>query len=263
MGTFLAVYFYATLIAPTILFVATLVTAVILARRLRSLDPHSRPPWQWIAGHMVASLGAASLPFLAIPAMGIVPAALLTALRRAQAAHASGARGEEGRGAIPELEAKRGAAAHAPPHRRRWASAGIMAAAGTLIPWGVGAAVKVMLDALGQPTFPWSAFLNPVAIPIYLVLTAASWSFPFLILASMAAVPWRVGFRLGSPGRDSMLPLWLAFGAGAAAEIPFFFGIFQEWDAMMLLVPLGGIFLVPMAAGYSLGWFLVRERGEE
>ena len=144
--------------------------------------------------------------------------------------------------------------------RRSWTAAVIFSVTAVLLPWAVGLGVKIYLDAAGRPTLPINSFLDPLAIPVLILMTLGMWSFPFVALATAAAIPWRVGFPAGSPGRDSLLPLWCAFAAGAIAAVPVFGRVFWEFDSMMLLVPVGVVLVLPMALGYATGWWILRRR---
>lgn len=145
--------------------------------------------------------------------------------------------------------------------RRPWRLAAFFMAAGTLVPWLTGLGVKLWLDSIGRPTYPISDFLDPVATPALLAWTLVFWAFPFVILGALAvAAPTaRLGPDPSLPGWTR--PLWAAFVAGVALEIPLFLGVFWEWDTLMLLVPLGGVLLIPMAAAYLGVWWWMRRRG--
>jgi hypothetical protein len=192
------------------------------------------------------SLAAVVLPVLGVLAMIVVPVHLLQERTRARRAEGS-------------QPAATTTGEHAPP-RRPLGVAIFFVLSGVLLPWVTGLAVKIYLDVIGAPTYPVSSFLDPVATPIFLVLTLVFWAFPFVLLASALVIPWRVGFPSGSKECESTLPLWMAFWAGALAAIPVFGSVFVDFDALMTLVPVGTILLVPMALGYWLGWWILRRR---
>jgi hypothetical protein len=257
------------LLLPILLIAGSGWVVLRLARRLRGLRPESRPPWHWVGGHIalvaladggvgsllvLAGLGG-FLPFtgsLGLLAMLVVPIHLHRSVRRASG---------------PEGDAPRMAAAGAPvddkqdvKRVRRWRLAAIFAATGVFLPWLVGLAVKLYLDSRGRPTLPVSDFLDPQVIPVLLIQTLALWAFPFLVLGSAVVVPWRLGFAEDPAARASTLPIWLAYAGGVLADVVLFIGVFWEFDALMLIVPLGLFLLPPMALGYLLGWWMVRRR---
>lgn len=241
---------YLGLVAPGVLFLGSLYAVVRLALRLRELRPWSRPPWQYGAAHVFLSAATVALPVVGVLVVAIVPAVLIFELRQARTLAVRDSGGVTGSGSEAET-----------PMRRQWGTAAFIAASGTLLPWATGLGVKLYLDAQGRPTYPIAGFLTPNAITFLLLATIATWSFPFLILASAVVVPWRIGFGGNAPGRDSMVPVWTAWALGMAAGVPVYVSIFWEWDALTLLVPLGTGFLLPMALGYGAGWGWVRRRG--
>lgn len=268
MATTWSVLFALGQVVPALLTLVSAALVVRWARRLRRRRPDTRPPWQWLMGHLVlvgfvgGGLGYRFLLsglhglLLSAPvtllAIAVVPAYLRWTLRR-----------------MPDPEARttgegrRAASARArSPSRpaRRWGLAGLFAATGILLPWLVGIGVKLYLDHQGRPTLPVSDFLALEVVPILLVQTLVLWAFPFLILASALVVPWSVASAADPSGRPSTLPVWLAYALGFLADVVLFTGIFWEFDAIMLIVPLGLSLVPPMAVGYFLGWWIVRHR---
>lgn len=57
-----------------------------------------------------------------------------------------------------------------------------------------------------------------------------------------------------------MLPLWLAFWAGALVAIPVFVSVFVEFDTLMTMVPVGAVLLLPMGLSYWMGCRILRRR---
>lgn len=270
MGNLWAILLVIGTMAPAAVVVVSAWLVARLARRLRALLPESRAPWQWVLGHLalitvVEGGSAAVMGFLAprfivlVPSglaalsMLFAPAYLYRAVRRAAVQH-------------PPIKSRSAPAATArglpaPSNQGKgWAAALLVAATGLFLPWVVGLGVKIYLDSRGRPTLPISDFLDPQALPVLLIQTLTLWAFPFLILASAVLVPWRVGFAKDPRGRESMVPIWLAYAGGVLAEIPLFMGIFWEFDAIMLIVPLGLYIVPPMVIGYLIGWWIVVRR---
>jgi hypothetical protein len=247
VGDFWAGIFVLGLVLPGLLFVASTIVAFRLATRLQPLKPEARPRWQYLLVHLGLGFGLA-LPLGSVAALAwvVVPGYLYWEVREAEG-------DDTGRSVSPWLGT--GGVRH-------WWLAALFTVTGVLIPWVAGLGVKLYLDAQGRPTLPLSGFLDPASIAIEIVLTLTAWAFPFVVLASAVAVPWRVGFPADSPLRESLLPIWLAYLAGVLAAIPVFASVFWEFDTLMLLMPVGLVLLPPMALGYFAGWWLLRRRAQ-
>jgi hypothetical protein len=137
----------------------------------------------------------------------------------------------------------------------------LFTATGVAIPWATGLGVKLYLDSMGRPTLPVSDFLDPAALVFLLVATVFLWSFPFILLAAAAVVPWRPGFGIEARHQNAMLPVWLAYAGGTLTAVPVFAAIFWEFDIMMLFVPVGVSLMPGMVGGYLLGCWIARRRG--
>jgi hypothetical protein len=231
------------------LFLLSSAVVIRLARRRRARGPEGRPAWHLLLAHV--GLGfplSVILPGAGLLAWAIVPVHLFVKIR--------------------EQEELSGTGSASPPWVWRASEEGrslglatFFALSGVGIPWGVGLGVKLYLDSLGRPTLPISPFLSPSILPILFVLTLGAWGLPFLVLASMVAVPWRVGRPSTGAYRASLLPVWLACGAGALAGVAVFVSVFWNFDTLMILVPLGIPLLVPSALGYVAGWWILGRRG--
>lgn len=230
------------LVLPGVVLLVSSWSVALLAKGLRRREPATRPTWQFLAGHFGIGLSlSVPFPMFGDLAWAIAPAYLLFRLRRTPQVNLLNAE--------PGRRIARG--------RQPWGIATLFVLTGLLLPWVVGLVVKLYLDSKGLPTLPVSGFLDPVTVPILLVLTLGAWAFPFVILASAFIVPWRIGFSSDPEKRDSALPIWLAFWAGVIASVPTFVGVFWKFDAMMLLVPVGLALLPPMSVGYLLGWWVL------
>jgi hypothetical protein len=119
--------------------------------------------------------------------------------------------------------------------------------------------VKVYLQSVNRPTLPLSDFLTP-SFPGILAASAIQWSFPFLAWALFTR------FRLLN-GRESRFSpgarrgtAWIVYGAGTAAAILLFTGVFWEFDGMYLFVPLGIFLVPPMGLAYGAVRLVLRRR---
>jgi hypothetical protein len=129
-----------------------------------------------------------------------------------------------------------------------------VAGAGCVAPWITGAGVKLYLDAHGQPTHPWSEFLNPVAFAILIPATLV-WASPFIALALFAwwfqrrpAWPWLTA-------TDRWLVVLGGLLVGLWKEVQLFVEVFWVWDPIALFAgPLLAMYCVPhIVAGMALG----------
>jgi hypothetical protein len=250
--------------APALLVVGSAWLVARMARRLREHVPASRPPWQWVVGHLalitiVEGGSTLVLGYLAPGFMVLIPGGLaalsmlIAPVYLYHHVHKAAPHHPTAKVHGDHIVGGRSDAAG----RRRWGEALLMVLTGIVLPWLTGLGVKIYLDSRGRPTLPVSDFLDPRALPVLLIQTVTLWAFPFLILASAVVVPWRVGFAKHPRGRESILPIRLAYVGGVLAQITLFVGIFWEFDSIMLIVPLGLYLLPPMVIGYLIGWWIV------
>ncbi len=130
----------------------------------------------------------------------------------------------------------------------------VIAGAGVLLPWATAAGVKVYLQELGRPTWPWSTFAayapwGPLlsviyAAPFYgLALVARSWS--------LGRIRWLAS---ASPLQRRLVVLLTLVG-GAAGMVRVFVDVFWVFDPIFLAyLPLIVLSYVPwMGGGLVLG----------
>lgn len=166
----------------------------------------------------------------------------------------------------PGEEAAVPAGPHAPeplaPAQRRAAtvSAVAIAVSGLCLPWVVGLSVKAYLDSIGEPTYPVSSFLDPVAVVVLLEATVVQWCSPFLLLAIWVRARAFASFAPGRTFRERLLLAWFTHVAGLVAGIVLFISVFWQWDIMYIFVPIAAFILVPMAAAYVIGRLILRAR---
>ena len=128
---------------------------------------------------------------------------------------------------------------------------------GVVLPWSVGAAVKVYLDSQGMPTWPWTAFLNPLQLPF--LLPATAWiSLPFFVLAGAAYKLLPRDFAgLVTPASRAIFfgggLLGAAFGAARTFLEMFWVFHFEE-----LLTPVWVQYLPHTLLGLGIGYLVGR-----
>lgn len=141
------------------------------------------------------------------------------------------------------------AALHGPSHRTVRLVVWAMLAVSLLLPWGTGAAVKIYLDALGQPTYPWVYYINPWTLAVFVVPSTLYWSSP--LLALLAA--WRFTARperiFSTTRCDRLIVLVGGFTLGAVGAVRLYVPLF--WDIENSTVPAGRLPLL------YLPWILV------
>lgn len=128
---------------------------------------------------------------------------------------------------------------------------------GMVIPVSSGISVKLFLDSLGEPTIPWSYFVN---IPTLILLIPLSvwWSIPFLMLV-YAARNIRTKPIWGLKTYKTRL-VFIASGfvGGALGSIGIFVNIFVEYDPMIVFVPIWLYFMPHIVAGLLVGYVIAK-----
>ncbi len=150
------------------------------------------------------------------------------------------------------------------PAQRRAATASAVAIAvsGLSLPWVVGLSVKAYLDSIGEPTYPVSSFLDPVAVVVLVETTVVQWCSPFLLLAVWVRARAFARFAPARTFGERLLLAWFTHLTGLAAGVAIFVPAFREWDIMYIFVPIAGFILVPMVAAYGAGRLALRARDQ-
>lgn len=133
-------------------------------------------------------------------------------------------------------------------------------ATGVLVPWLSGAGVKMYLDMIGAPTWPWSAFLSP--LQLVFLLPATAWiSLPFFILAYAAykLLPREFAGLVTPQSRRLFFGGGLLLGAAGAVKV--FVGMFWLFDFAELLMPVWIGYLPHLLVGLGLGYLAGRLAG--
>lgn len=123
-----------------------------------------------------------------------------------------------------------------------WAVAG----AGLLLPWATAAGVKLYVQALGQPTWPWSTFTG--FAPLGLLLSAI-YAAPFYLLALLARA-WALGRIRWLPTVSPIqrrLAVLLTLAGGAVGMVRVFVDFFWAFDPI-------GFYYLPLVVLSYLPW---------
>ena len=110
---------------------------------------------------------------------------------------------------------------------------------GALLPWSVGAGIKLYLDIRGEPTWSWLYLLHPAIVLAELWATlwfaAPSIALAFVTyLLATRRIRW-----LGMLNRfENSLIIVICAMAGAAGSVPVFFELFWVFDPIVLFFPM-------------------------
>jgi hypothetical protein len=254
---------------PALLTAASFVVVYKLARRFRSREPRGPRAAKMLGLHggvviSVAILGGFfGLPFIELVALALVPLYQLRGLKRTALASPgtplpdhtpapSAGRDDEGVRSVQGVTARaRGEMRPETARRTGW----FIGVSGVLLPWVVGLVVKLYLQAQGKPTLSIRGFIDPSSIVVLLILTTVMWSSPFVILGFLVGTrfPPR-GSTVYSFRYDRRLGWW-TYGAGVAAAVLVFIPLFNQFDSMLLLIPIGFFLILPMAMTF---WVVAR-----
>ena len=126
---------------------------------------------------------------------------------------------------------------------------------GMVIPVSTGIAVKLFLESLGEPTIPWSYFVNLFSL-VLLVPLSVWWSIPYLVLV-YAARNIRTQPIWGLKTYAARLVFVSSgFAGGALGSIWMFVNVFFEFDPLIILVPIW-LYYVPHVVGGLLAGYLI------
>lgn len=127
----------------------------------------------------------------------------------------------------------------------------VIVVAGVLVPWLSAAGVKIYLDKMGQPTWPWSTFELPIAIGLGATLYH---SLPFLFLAFAA---YKLLPRVFA-GLVTLRSRQIFFGGGLVVgligAVIVFTRMFWVFEYGELLTPAYLAYLPYMLVGLGIGY---------
>lgn len=137
----------------------------------------------------------------------------------------------------------------------------LVASTGLLLPWGIAVGVKLYLQALGRPTWPWSD--NSVYAIYFGQFASVIAAAPLIILAILYR-QWTVG-NLGSARATPLqrrLVVLFAFAGCVAGMVRVFIDMFWEFDPLVLwFIPRVAMYLPWMAGGLVVGALLALVAG--
>jgi hypothetical protein len=118
-----------------------------------------------------------------------------------------------------------------------------------LLPWGTGAAVKIYLDAHGQPTYPWVHYVNPWTLAVFVIPSSLYWSSPLLALLAAWRLTARSDRLFATTRADRLIIVSGGFILGAVGAVRLYVPLF--WDIENSTIPAGRLPLL------YLPWILV------
>jgi hypothetical protein len=127
---------------------------------------------------------------------------------------------------------------------------------GLASPWMVGIIIKKYLDSQGQPTYPWTYFLNIDALVFLLPLTL--WfGIPFILLAFFHRyfIGKKSFAKLNSYTSRFIVTIFATLG-GIIGVVITFTGVFWQFDMIYFFIPLWIFYLPTMVLGLFGGIFV-------
>jgi hypothetical protein len=128
---------------------------------------------------------------------------------------------------------------------------------GMIIPVSTGIAVKLYLDSVGEPTLPWSYFLNIPGLILLLPLSVW-WSIPYLILVYAARNIRTTPFWGLKTYKARLIFISSVFAGGCLISIGIFVSVFVQFDPLILFVPLWIVFLPHLVAGLLICYVIAK-----
>lgn len=131
-------------------------------------------------------------------------------------------------------------------------------ATGLFTPWGVGSMIKIYLDYIGKITLPWSCFLKPQGLVVF-VPASICWGIPFLLIGLLSRQLIQKSF-LGIQSERGKFYLLIGILVGAfigAGRI--FVSVFWIFDAMAIFAPIWIFYIKDLLIGLLMGWLIGRK----
>jgi hypothetical protein len=131
-------------------------------------------------------------------------------------------------------------------------------ATGLFTPWFIGILVKIYLDSLHKITLPWSYFLRPEGLIVF-VPAMIWWGIPFIVIAYASQILIKKDF-LGIQSQRGKYYLLMGTLVGAfigASRI--FLSVFWLFDAIIIIAPIWTLYFKDILIGLFIGWLIGRK----
>jgi hypothetical protein len=128
---------------------------------------------------------------------------------------------------------------------------------GAILPWFVGIAVKLHLDALAKSTLPWSYFINLGSL-IYLAPFSVWFAIPYIILADIALnLLAKPRWGLASC-RARLLFIGGGLVGGCVGTVLTFIEVFSHFDVLLIQAPVWIYYSPHMIGGLIVGYAVAK-----
>ena len=130
-------------------------------------------------------------------------------------------------------------------------------ATGLFTPWVVGSMIKIYLDYIGKITLPWSYFLKPQGLVVF-VPTSIWWGIPFLLIGLLSRQLIQISF-LGIQSEHGKFYLLLGILARTfIGTSRIFVYLFWVFDAMAIIVRIWIFYIKDILIGLLTDWLIGR-----
>ncbi len=128
---------------------------------------------------------------------------------------------------------------------------------GLVTPWVIGSIVKIYLEYIGKETLPWSYFLKPESLVIF-IPAMIWWGLPFILLAIVSRYLLKKNILGIKSERGKYLLLMGTLTGTFVGAGRIFISVFWLFDAMYILVPVWAYYSPFIMVGVLIGVFLGR-----
>lgn len=128
---------------------------------------------------------------------------------------------------------------------------------GLFMPWLIGSLVKIYLDSLHKITLPWSYFLKPEGLMVF-IPAMIWWGIPFIVLAFFSRLLIKKDFLGIQSGRGKFYLLMGALSGAFIGVGRIFISVFWVFEAMTIFVPIWILYIKDILIGLFIGWLIGR-----
>jgi hypothetical protein len=124
---------------------------------------------------------------------------------------------------------------------------------GVGLPWLVGIGIKLVLQARGKPTLPWSYFLSPPSSLFLLVPLTVWWASPYIVLAFLARSLLSASSFFQTVHTERLIIIFSGLLTGTLGTVNTFLIVFEEFDPVYVFVPLPVFHAIYIIIGLLVG----------
>ncbi len=130
-------------------------------------------------------------------------------------------------------------------------------ATGLFTPWLIGSLIKIYLDSLHKITYPWSYFLKPQGLAVF-IPASIWWGIPFIVLAFLSRLLIKKDFLGIQSERGKFYLLMGALVGSFIGASRIFLSVFWLFDAIVIFVPIWIFYIPDLLIGLFIGWLIGR-----